>query len=610
MRFQEMPVVTRQRVLVCAGMALILFLYVIAVIRLHPANFFGLTGDDAIYFSSAQAIAAGKGYVLPCLPGTPPATKYPVLYPWVLSWVWRWNPSFPANLPVALGFTVTFGLGFLVLTFLFLRRLKGIGEKEALLLTAFCALQPAFLFYSGNLLTDVPFAALALAAMVIADRAMQPTAGKKWSLACGIVVGISMLLRVFGVPLAAGLVLSGILRRAWRQSFVFGASVSPFFVALAWQAIFPVSPLSPVVGAAASSFGWVRIWTYYTSYIGAWKLAVPSAGVFLAMLKNNAGAVIKGPGEYFLDPLFAHRFWWGPFLAVLVAAAVVASTIRQFRNQQWKSIQIVLPFYASLILVWNFADSVRFLLPFLPLFAAGLWLEGKHFLSYVRENVSQGHPWKDRMAAAALGVVVFMSAFAIACCYKDGMRKAIAFESEYRGRLLNSKLQAYSWLHRNSTSKASVIAWEDGSTYLYTGRLALRPFMFTTEELYEPQRVTDDLNHATDVAHAIGAEYWIFAEDDFAFLWGDRPVSVDRRMREIEQVLPLVYRSGDGRVRMYSLSCIQHPEYSSCRSAAKVLFPRQTDTFSPVAESVRELPKVKLETGSSRGDRISSPGGV
>ena len=83
---------------VCLGLAGIAILYLTAIVRLHPANFFGVTQDDTIYFSSARALTAGSGYVLPSVPGTPPATKYPILYPWILSWVWRWNPSFPANL--------------------------------------------------------------------------------------------------------------------------------------------------------------------------------------------------------------------------------------------------------------------------------------------------------------------------------------------------------------------------------------------------------------------------------------------------------------------------------------------------------------------------------
>jgi hypothetical protein len=582
----EMTDGMQSRVFTTASLVCILLLYVIAMVRLHPMNFFGLTGDDSVYFSSAQAIAQGKGYVLPSIPGMPPATKYPFLYPWILSWIWRWNSSFPGNITPAIAVTVSFGLVFLALAFFLLRRLKGITDHEALFLTAFCALQPAFLFYSGNLLSDVPFAALALAAMSMADQAMQPQAGNRGALGCGVLVGVAMLIRVFAIPVAAGIMLTAMLRRAWRQSFIFCGSVLPFLATLAWHSVFPVLPISPVTGPAASSFGWIRIWTYYTSYLGAWKLAVPNAGIFFAMLKNNGGAVLRGPGEYFIDPLFAQHVNGGATLAIWVAAAVLASVVRQSQNQQWKPIYVVLPFYTVPILFWNFADATRFFLPFLPLFAAGLWLEGKHFLGCMRTIVEGTRSMKGRMTAAALGLIILISASAISWCYKDGLRKGIAFESQYRASLLGAKQETYAWLTQNAASDARVIAWEDASTYLYTGRHALRPFMFTTEELYEPQRVQDDLAHATDVAHAIGAEYWIFAEDDFAFLWADRPASVDRRMREIEKALPLVHRSRDGRVRMYSLACVQRPNDPSCGSATRVLFPNERATPSRVASNV------------------------
>src|SRR5580700_9037131 len=105
-----------RRALPWLGLAFILILYLISILRLHPTNFFGLTQDDTVYFSSAQALAAGRGYILPSIPGTPPATKYPILYPWILSWVWHWNPSFPANLTDAIAVTIVFGIAFVTIT--------------------------------------------------------------------------------------------------------------------------------------------------------------------------------------------------------------------------------------------------------------------------------------------------------------------------------------------------------------------------------------------------------------------------------------------------------------------------------------------------------------
>src|SRR6266403_1886339 len=93
------PARTRKtRWLVWIALSAVLVGYVFFVVRLRPANFFGFSHDDTLYFSSAKAIAEGHGYILPSVPGTPSATKYPILYPWILSCVWRLNPSFPANI--------------------------------------------------------------------------------------------------------------------------------------------------------------------------------------------------------------------------------------------------------------------------------------------------------------------------------------------------------------------------------------------------------------------------------------------------------------------------------------------------------------------------------
>lgn len=65
---------------------------------------FGQAADDAVYFVTAKAIAEGSGYRILSLPDEPYQTKYPPLFPLLLSCAWKLNPSFPANLPLALLF--------------------------------------------------------------------------------------------------------------------------------------------------------------------------------------------------------------------------------------------------------------------------------------------------------------------------------------------------------------------------------------------------------------------------------------------------------------------------------------------------------------------------
>src|SRR5216683_7671898 len=165
------PARTRKaRWLVWIALSGIIVGYVFFVVRLHPTNFFGLSEDDTLYFSSAKAMAEGRGYILPSVPGTPPATKYPILYSWILSWVWRWDAAFPENLSAAVAMNLGFGVAYLIAAFSFLRGLPGFSNAVALVLTAGCALNPRVLFFSANLMSDIPFAALALGACVFAVR--------------------------------------------------------------------------------------------------------------------------------------------------------------------------------------------------------------------------------------------------------------------------------------------------------------------------------------------------------------------------------------------------------------------------------------------------------
>jgi hypothetical protein len=172
--------------------------YVVSIVRIHPTYLFGLTEDDGIYLSSAKALAEGRGYILPYLPGSPPATKYPILYPWMLSLVWRWNPSFPANLPLAISLSVAFGIAFLMAAFAFFSGPGGLSRKEALILTGFLAVHPLVMFFGASVLSEMPFAFFALASMSIADGALRPGGKLSRGAASGILAGLAALTRVLG----------------------------------------------------------------------------------------------------------------------------------------------------------------------------------------------------------------------------------------------------------------------------------------------------------------------------------------------------------------------------------------------------------------------------
>jgi 4-amino-4-deoxy-L-arabinose transferase-like glycosyltransferase len=209
------------------GLFLIFTLYAGLVWSLTPTNYFGLTEDDSLYFSSGKALAEGHGYILPSLPGSPPATKYPVLYPWLMSLVWRALPSFPQNLKIAIAFNVACGFVFLAVTFAFLRTIRELTVPERLAITALCAVHPMVLFHSANVLPEIPFAALSLGAITLATRSASTDGGEFESAASGVLSGLALLTRTLGLPIAAGLFLATIARTQWRKSIYFVGGFFP-----------------------------------------------------------------------------------------------------------------------------------------------------------------------------------------------------------------------------------------------------------------------------------------------------------------------------------------------------------------------------------------------
>ena len=577
---------TRTRSYLCVlpwlGLVCIGILYVVAILRLNPTSFFGMTGDDSIYFSSAKALSEGKGYVLPSVPGAPPATKYPILYPWLLSWVWRWNPSFPENLADAVGVTVAFGLGYVSLAFLFLRKLKGIGEAEALFLTAFCALNPIVLLYSSSVLSDIPFATVALGAMLVADSGIRRD-GKSVTAACSaILVGLSMLLRVLGVPVAAGILVASVVRRAWRQLFIFCGCVAPFFTVLARRFVFStVVPPPAISKVGASSLGWTLTWACYTSYLSAWKNDVPNLRIFWTMLGNNMRVLLGAPANYFLFPGLLRDTQGGRVLVVLITAAIVAGVVKNAHRYGWGPAHYALPFYLATILLWPYPIADRFLLPFFPLFAAGLWLEGKHVLRMIDATLASRRANTDKVIAATIALLIIAFSCAVGWNYFAASRKVLGETARRRSSLIPAKRAAYQWLLRSTSPDARVIACEDVSAYLYTGRSSMAPIGFTAAAMYEPKLLERIVAHLGDVPEAIGAQFWMISDDDFGLMWPEATSATRKFGARLRNTLPEVFRSRDGRVSIYSLDCLRRRDDPSCRAANLLLLPQDTHDLDP-----------------------------
>jgi 4-amino-4-deoxy-L-arabinose transferase-like glycosyltransferase len=546
-----MTPIAHRRWLPWLGLLCVLAVYVFSVVRLHPTNFFGLTQDDTVYFSSAKALADGQGYILPSVPETPRATKYPFLYPWILSWVWRFGPSFPDNVAGAVGVTVVFGCIFLSAAFLFLRQLSAFSNLEALLLTLCCALHPIFRVYSANILSDIPFAAFALAAIVISNFALRRNPGMALAAVCGIVAGLSIFVRVLGVPIAAGVLVTMLWGREWRKATVFSASVAPFFVALAWRAL--SAPYQAPAAVATCATAWQGTWLSYTSYVGMWKIIGLHKGILWPIFKQNALLIVLQPGIYFADPRFIRPSDLGTVFTCLLSAVVLFGMFHLARKTGWQPIHFSLAFYIVPLLFWPYPIAERCLLPFLPLFVTGIWGEGKRLSIRIRESFNNSPPRTERWAAALLSVVIVVSAVGIGLA-QERNSDLISRESRERGTLLPEKHEAYSWLSANTPPGSKAIAYEDISLFLFSGRQALRPITFSSAALYDPSLLQSDVDCLMSSAQGIHASYWVMSDDDFSIEWTDATSAGVARETQLSNLLPELFRSSSGRVRIYGLN--------------------------------------------------------
>ncbi|HYM11433.1 MAG TPA: hypothetical protein VEU62_11915 [Bryobacterales bacterium] len=545
---------------------MILSAFLLYLASLHMAGNFGRYHDDTLYFSSAQALAQGRRYIMPSVPGNPPQGKYPILYSWLLSWIWKWQPSFPANVSAAVWMTAGFACWFLIAAFQMLRRLAGFGNGTALALTALCAFQPHFVFLSGSVLSDMPFMALALTAALVADGAFRPTSPPGLALVAGILAGLSVMTRGAGLAVVAAIAAAALCRRAYRRAAVFCLAAAPFLLSGFLLRAAPDPALQK--WAAMGGPGFRQTWAFYTGYWGFWRLSVPDWPALRLLLAANIHELLETPASLCLFPPLGDGSYVGVLLGYTLSTGILAGLARQARRQEWKPVHFLFPFYAALVVMQVQAQMDRYLLLFLPLFYGGLWIEGRHFVSLLLSTVRASRPAGEKALAGVLSLSVLVLGGLAADHYVRGFRPQLREQSAERATLSSEQQQLYDWIRHNTDPQSRFVAYEDVNLYLHTGRQAMRPIEFSGAAFLSGNdaALESGLAHITDVAEHIGASYWVVTPQDFIVLTNRAPL--EKRLAQVRSAFPVVFRSRDHQLQVLDLSCLQHPGRSECHVAA------------------------------------------
>jgi hypothetical protein len=455
--FSAPVVLDRRDRLVAAVLGLVL---VVAGSWRMVAGVCGVYHDDAIYVTTAKALADGQGYRLINLPEAPWQTKYPFLYPAVLAVVWKLWPAFPANLAAMQGLSLLAAAAALGLFYLYLVRFGYCSRPVAATAGLVCATTPLFVFFSTQTLSEMPFTLLLVAALWGLEREVRAPAehfGRQVWL--GVLLGLPCLCRTAGIPiLLAGLL---VLARARRR--------------VRWVGLGSLATVAPwLVWTLAAWGAWNRdpVAGYYTDYLGWWgSFGLP---VFQRVLSLNlmlllwcsialpfqglsAGVECLGlPASYFLF-IFLGLIPW----------VVLFGQLRRGKVLPW-----CLAAYAGLILVWPWPPQ-RFMVPILPVLVVyglvGLWAVLTRFLG-------QRKAWAVAVSGLLLGGLGNVGILYLEGRLNHhtgypyiGLPKEPANWASYQ--------EVFDWLRAHGRSRDVVAAGMDSMISLYTGLPAYRPFV-------------------------------------------------------------------------------------------------------------------------------------
>jgi len=354
----------RPTLLAALGAAALAALYLAFAAR-SPFSL-GFFGDDAVYATTAKALAEGRGYRHLSIPGEPLQTKYPPLYPAVLSLVLRARPDLPGDFFWLLAPTALAGAGAVALAALYWRRVLGASKPLVLAVAVVAALAPAWLAFTRAAMSELLYALLATAALLCLDDRAPRAEGRRRTvtlLVGAALVGCAMLTRAIGVSLAIAAVATPLLRRRTWDALLVGAvilaCVSPWW---SWQETAEIANgaagRATLVGHELSYAGWLPSDPLEALRVAGQNLLRLSFGLGYFQLALPVDQVRAAIGEGGVRLVLLHVLCHATLVFALWGFWLSA------RNGL-RTLHLYAALYGAILLLWTFSPY-RFLVPWTP----------------------------------------------------------------------------------------------------------------------------------------------------------------------------------------------------------------------------------------------------
>lgn len=451
--------------------------------------------DGAIFTLLGQALASGQGYVLLSEPTPQPYFTFPPLWPMQIALI--------AKLLGALGVTSDGALqlatkGWMHALFcasipLFYGWVRQRFDAwPALALTALLALNPLMYRYSGDVLSDVPYWAVSLAAIVALDR-WQASGKRRWFALSLLMAACGVWTRQIGVALVLAIWATLAARRRWRALAVALAVLG--LASVLWPATEHGYRLTHAMGQSTLNQAGVSQTLTHSplklEFIKHFAVQNPVSQDKAGMARDAGqyaawvGARVAGYGT-----LMATQFLPPPLNRGALVAAVfwALALVGYWRLRRTLGVLAwYLPLYAMILAVYPYTTP-RFLLPVLPFVAAlgaSALMAGADALRHYGELWQAGPKALARVPQIAL-LAVFVLALAGGHLPQTirWVRAGIKVNQANVGpstRTANRDFyDALRWMNHHTPPDALIISRKPPVTYYYSGRKSTA-FPFTAQ---------------------------------------------------------------------------------------------------------------------------------